>query len=332
MGLLHAGILNSFDGIKITSVTEKEKMLTKFIQNAIPAASTYENYEEMITKEDLDVVYITTPSSSHFSIMDACIKKGTNFFVEKPLAINFEEAKKTCLALRDTKIIHGVGYNVRFVDTFSHAKSLLDMKVLGEIQQVDSSMFVSNIFSKPLGWRFNKKSSGGGVLLELGCHLVDLLLWYFGPISKVQSNMKKIYSEVEDFVHSTIELPNKIVGKLETSWSVEGYRIPEINIEITGTNGTMRINQDFIDIKLKKEIIPIQGLDQRIYKQSLERGVSFDVGGADYTKEDEHMISCIEEKKLPLVNVFEASKTQCVMQAMYDSAAENKYKEVIYVD
>lgn len=63
-------------------------------------------------------------------------------------------------------------------------------------------MYVSNILSKPGGWRSKKKVSGGGGLLDLGTHIVDLLLWYFSPISSVSGQVKSLYSdEVEDVAH-----------------------------------------------------------------------------------------------------------------------------------
>lgn len=332
MGLLHTGILNSFDKIQITSIAEKENLLTKYIKNAIPSANVYGDYNKMIETEDLDLVYITTPSFTHLPIIQSCIKKGNDFFVEKPLTTNLNEAKKVFKDLKNKNIIHAVGYNVRFVDTFFKAKSLLEMKILGEIYDIKSSMFASKIFSKPSGWRYIKKMSGGGVLLEFGSHLIDLLLWYFGSIQRVNGKTQELYTEVEDTAHMNMEFSNTIKGTLDISWSIQGYRIPEINIEIKGDNGYMRINQDFIDIKLKKNIPEFPNTESRIYKQSLNSGVHFDVGGPEYTKEDIHVIECVRKRKLPLVNTFEACKTQSVIQAMYEAASSDEPKEVEYIN
>lgn len=332
MGLLHTGILNTLDDLNITSFADKENLLTKYMKTAFPQASIYNDYIDMIDREDLDVIYITTPSFSHLPIMKSCVQHNVNFFVEKPLTKNLDEAKQICSSLKSNNLIHSVGYNVRFNDTFSKTKSLLDSKILGEISHVKSSMYVSSIFSKPPGWRFNKKKSGGGVLLEFGCHLVDMLLWYLGRIDNVKGTTKKVYSDVEDFAHMDIEFTNSAKGELDTSWSVEGYRIPEINIEIEGSNGKLRVNQDFIDIQLKSKVKQLEDLKTRIYKQELNSNVSFDVGGSDYTKEDEHVIDCVKEKHCPLVDAFEASKIQSVIQAMYDASSSNESKEVEYLE
>jgi predicted dehydrogenase len=332
MGLLHSAVLNTLDDVQIVSIAEKDSLVTKHLKSVLPKINVYKDLDEMLASENLDLVHITTPVASHLPLTLTSIKKKINFFVEKPLTRNLDEAKQICSELKNSNLIHSVGYNVRFLETFSNVKSLLEENVLGDIINVNSTMYVSNIFSKPSGWRFKKKISGGGVLLELGCHLVDLLLWYFGPITNVIGKIKTVYSEVEDFAHAEFEFEKGIKGELDTSWSKEGYTIPEINLEIKGTNGSLRVNQDFIEMKLKNPVQKFKQSDVKIYKQELEKGLSFDVAGTDYTKEDMHIVDCVKNKKQTLVNVFEASKTQSVIQAIYDSDSEKRSISVDYID
>jgi predicted dehydrogenase len=331
MGLLHAGILNSLENVTLCAISEKESMLLDHIGKALPHVTVYQNYKEMLEKEQLDLVHITTPVSSHLPMTLYCIEKGVNFFVEKPLTRNLEEAKQVCLKLQNSNIFHNVGYNVRFSATFSKVKSLLNEEVLGKISDVKCSMYASNVFSKPKGWRFKKKISGGGVLLEMGCHLIDLLIWYFGKIEFVKGKTEFIYSEVEDSAFALLEFENKITGELDTSWSMEGYRIPEITFLIRGSNGMIKVNQDYIELKLDTPVGSVISPIQKIYKQTLEHGVPFDVGGPDYTLEDVHTINSILNHEKPLVDAFEASKTQSVIQAIYDSTNNDKKLKVDYI-
>ena len=85
-------------------------------------------------------------------------------------------------------------------------------------------------------------------------------------------------------------------------------------------------------MKLKNSIPEFKQTEIKIYKQELEKGVSFDVAGIDYTKEDTHLVDCVRNQKQTLVNVFEASKTQSVIQAIYDSDAEKRKITVDYID
>jgi predicted dehydrogenase len=331
MGLLHIGILNSLPGIKIVAITEKEKMIAGYAKNLLPEITLYEDAKKMFESEQLDIVYITTPISLHFPIALLCIHNKVNFFIEKPLTKDFAESQTLCRELKKSNLIHSVGYNRRFMTPFSKAKTLLDMKILGDISYVNSSMYVSNILSRPTGWRSKRSLSGGGVLLEFGAHVIDMLTWYFAPISKVYGKIKSIYSdEVEDTAHMDIEFEGGLKGQFDTSWSVEGYRLPELNIEVTGSNGKLRVNEDFIKVELENPLPHFNDKNTIIYKQSMDSGVPIDLGGPDYTKEDIHMVECVLNRKQTLVNVFEASKTQSVIQAMYDSAGTGQTKKVEY--
>jgi len=334
MGLLHTGILNSMPGIEITSIAEKDGIVRKYISEAIPGVHVYDDYNKMLELEELDFVYVTTPSHVHLPVIESCIKNNVNFFVEKPLSKNQDDARLICTKLKETNLITSVGYNGKFISTFSKAKSFLDLKILGDISEVNSSMFVSNIFSKPSGWRYKKQLSGGGVLLEFGCHLIDILLWYFGDIENVNGKTKKIYSNVEDEASMSMIFVNGIKAKLNTSWSKPGYRMPEINVIVSGSNGTMRINQDFIQIDLNEPHSKFTKLHSKIYKQELEleSEIAFDVGGPDYSLEDTYFINCIKNNKNSFNDVFQASKTQSVIEAMYESDKENSQQLVQYIE
>lgn len=159
-------------------------------------------------------------------------------------------------------------------------------------------MYVSNIFSKPSGWRFRKNESGGGVLIQFGCHLVDLIRWFFGEIEKVKGNVKSLYSPVDDVAHFKMEFENGAKGQLDTSWSKEGgYRITEANVEIKGLNGRIKVNQDYVDLKLKEPVSQFDNLETRIYKQALVVNVPFDLAGPEYTRQEINVIQSFEEKK-----------------------------------
>ena len=332
MGMLHTGILNTIEDVQVVSIAEKEGFLTKYVKNALPKINVYGDYETMMKEENLDIVYVTTPPLSHIPIAEKCVKQGINFFIEKPLTVNLAETKKIYSQIKNADIIHAVGYNLRFLETFAKAKSILDQNILGNISSIKSTFYVSNIFSKPAGWRFKQETSGGGVLLELGCHLVDLLLWYCGSINKVSGEVKSLYSSVDDVADMKMEFSNGIQGTLSTSWSIEGYRIAETSMEITGSNGNLVVNQDYIKIELKEPRANFHEKKTQIYKQSLDGGVPFDVAGTDYAREDRNFVECVKNKKRPMVDVIEASRTQSVIQAMYDAAKLGSMREVEYIE
>jgi predicted dehydrogenase len=333
MGLLHAGILSSINFVKLVAISEREKVITKFAKRLLPGIHVYDEFEEMLDSEELDLVYVTTPVSSHYPVISLCVKRQVNFFVEKPLVSDLKQTINLHRTLKGSPIIHSVGYNRRFMTTFSKTKSLLERGILGEISYVKSSMYVSNILSKPTGWRFKKGISGGGALLDLGAHVIDLLVWYFSPIREVSAKTKSLYSEeVEDVAHVDIDFADGSKGEIDASWSAIGYRLPELNIEITGKKGKLRVNEDFIKVDLDSHSPYIEGAGTTIYKQSLDNEVPIDIGGPEYTKEDIHMIDCVSNRRQTLVNAFEACKTQSILHSAYEASRVGKTKKVEYFD
>ncbi len=332
MGILHAGILNSLEGVRLVAVAEKEDIINNYVQKALPQVNFYSNYEKMLSEETLDLVYVTTPVSSHIPIANSCIEHNANFFIEKPLAHGVNECRELCHKLKKTSLVHAVGYSKRFLETFAKAKELLNSGTLGDFIYFKSSMYVSQLFTKGKGWRYKKHESGGGVLLEFASHLIDLLLWYFGPIESVSAITRSYYSEdVEDFAHSTMEFETGLKGHLDTSWSVRNYRLPEITIEVHGSKGMMTVNDDSIRISLD----PTNGSPypslKTIYKQALSNGTVIDIGGPEYTKEDLHMVDCVKQGNQTNISCFQASMVQSVIDAMYASATERVFKKVEYV-
>ncbi len=334
MGILHAGILAALDGVKVKAVAEKDDTIRNYLKGILHDMNVYDDYSKMLSQEDLDLVYITTPVSLHARMVNDCIRHGINFFVEKPLASNMQECIEICRLVGG--IINAVGFSKRFTDTFARAREIIVSNVLGELIYVKGTMYLTQVFASGKGWRFKRSESGGGVLLELASHLVDMLLWYFGDVMSVASITRGYYSsEVEDFAHAMLRFKNGLTGYLDASWSVRNYRLPEMSIEVHGSNGTMLVNDDYIRITLDDASKAVDGLGIRegittIYKQDLFKGVSIDIGGVEYTREDMHVVECVKEGRQSMINVFEAAKVQAVIDAIYNSAKNNSWLEVDY--
>ncbi|MEM0030026.1 MAG: Gfo/Idh/MocA family oxidoreductase [Candidatus Nitrosocaldus sp.] len=337
MGILHAGILAALDGVRVTAAAEKDDTVRNYLKGILHDINVYDDYTKMLAKEDLNLVYITTPVSLHAMMIKECIKHGTNFFVEKPLAVNMQECIEIC-RLASNGVVSAVGFSKRFTDTFVKAREIIASNILGELIYVKGTMYLTQVFASGKGWRFKRSESGGGVMLELASHLVDMLQWYFGTVKSVASITRGYYSsEVEDFAHAMLRFENGLTGYLDASWSVRNYRLPEMSIEVHGSNGTMLVNDDYIRITLDdaSKASSVDGLSigeglTTIYKQDLFKGVPIDIGGVEYTREDMHVVECVKERRQSMINVFEAAKVQAVIDAIYNSAKSNAWLEVNY--
>jgi predicted dehydrogenase len=298
MGILHAGILNALPNCKLVAICEKETMISKLAKKILPDITFCNSVPEMIETHDIDAVFITTPIVSHAPIVDEISKvsRQVNIFVEKPLAGSLEDAKKILAQMSSSNTTKMIGFQKRFAPQFRRTKELLDKKALGDLLFFKGFSFVSSVFSDGSGWRF--KRGAGGSLLDLGSHLLDLILWYFGAATSVSAVERSFYSsEVEDYTHVTLNFA-KLVGSIDVSWSIRGFRLPETQIEIHGKNGSIFVDDDSLRISTERDIPGvISAGNHKLQKPDLVKGVDFLLSDAEYCLEDRYFLDCLSEKK-----------------------------------
>jgi len=318
MGMLHAAILNSMDNVKVTAVADTEKFVLKFIEKNTSNIKGYTDYVKMLDESDLDLVFITTPVNTHVEMAIECAKRNLHFFVEKPLGRTLKECESLSEIIHKNLVTNMVGFCLRYSNTFQKGKEILNDGYLGQIKNIKSSVFHTQKVKNQSGWRSNKKLSGGGVLIDLGIHLIDLLRWYFGEIKSVEGHGDWSDTEIEDNISASLVFENGTNGYLEASWKKEGYRLLETTIEIEGTKGNMKVNEDFVKIR-------DNGEEKIYYRQDLYKGVHIDIGGPIYSLEDLDFINSIREQKQSWLNIDESTKNQSVVDAIYQSI-QNKQK------
>jgi len=289
MGLLHAGVHSALQGAPLIVASEKEGFIVRMIQKMIPQAKIYEDYTEMVANEpDLEGVVITTPIHTHAPIIMDILKARENLgiFVEKPLCTNYSDAVKICTAVKRTKCANMVGFQKRYAATFKRAKDLLSTGEIGQPQFFKSYSFMSDIFRKGKGWRFDKES--GGVTLEVGPHLLDLLIWYFGEPERLTGFRKRLYSEqVEDYVHAAMEFPSGLAGYADISWSIRNYRLPEVYVEVNGTNGVLTVCDDYVKLQLEGDSATTPAGTYLHRRPQLQPSVPFLLGDPEFCLQDQ---------------------------------------------
>ena len=194
MGLLHASILNTLPNVQLTALCDKSSLIRRFCNRVFERVHVVDGLTKF-SDLDLDAVYITTPIPSHFLVAKTIYSNGIarNVFVEKTLASSYDESKELCELAQSFKSTDMVGYMKRFAVTFVKAKHLLDQETLGEIISFDAYAYSSDFFGSE---KSSKTSpSRGGVLGDLGAHVIDLALWFFGDLHVDSAKMESL---VED--------------------------------------------------------------------------------------------------------------------------------------
>lgn len=323
MGILHAGILNSLPNSKVRAICEKERVLAIAASRIIPKVRFYQDVAEMIRKESLDVIFITSPIHTHVPIIRTVLESSRmiGLFTEKPLAANGPEALEAAEAVTKRGIVNMVGFQKRFSPVLRHAKHLLDNEAIGDVQFFRCYSYVSDIFRQGNGWRFKKGS--GGALLELGPHLLDVLLWYFGEPESVSAIERSFYSsEVDDYVHAIVEFESGVAGNLDVSWSMRNYRLPEILIEVQGTDGSLTVTDDYVRVHADNAVSGVtEAGTHTLQKPAFNTSVDFLLADPEYTMEDKYFLKALQDHTQVETDFNTAARVNRFIDLIHQKAA-----------
>lgn len=226
----------------------------------------------MLEKVNPDIVVITTPVFLHKKMIEDSMNCGAAIFVEKPLVAKGLE----CHSLLNNNYKHPtlVGYCRRFMETYNQAKKIIENESLGNVNYVYSQMYVSQVFKPGKGWLYDPNLSGGGVLVDLGSHAIDLLHYLIGEIHLVSAFAKPIFNKnVEDYVSVNLLFKNGVFGSLQVSWSVRNYRLPELKIQIQLDKGSITVTEKYITVYSESNVDGLKKGWITFHKQDLKKDI-----------------------------------------------------------
>jgi predicted dehydrogenase len=216
-----------------------------------------------------------------------------------------------------------VGYMTRFLPTFRKGKEIIASGALGKLQMLRSSMYIGQLFRPGKGWRYERAVSGGGVLMTQNSHLLDMLLWYFGPLEWVSAQNTFLYSkDVEDSAHVFMHFKSGLRGFFDSSWSARHYRTPTMSIHVQGERGTLDVGDDDVRLFLDDASGRYPKGFSTWQKPDLLHGAVFDIGGANYSDQAMQFLGAIRKVDTVESDVPSAYSVQCVIDAAYSSAEQ----------
>jgi predicted dehydrogenase len=179
-----------------------------------------------------------------------------------------------------------VGYHKRHSVTFRKARTLLQEKAIG-----DPCSFAAYAYSSDfagIGKKSKVAGSRGGVLSDLGSHVVDLACWFFGQIEVEKAKLRSLTSsKSEDSAKFDVVCSDYVKGSFDLCWYRSEYRMPEFGFTILGTEGEITVNDDEIMLKSKSNI------SRKWYRHDLNDHVGFLIGKPEYYREDEHFVKSV---------------------------------------
>lgn len=197
-----------------------------------------------LLREELDGIVIATPSALHAQQAVAALDAGLAVFCQKPLGRTMKEAKTVVEAARRADRLLSVDLSYRHTAGMRRIRDLINEGQLGQIFAVD--LLFHNAYGPDKSWFYEKALSGGGCVIDLGVHLVDLALWTLGfpEVRSIDANLfregralARGSSEVEDFAVATLTLSTGTVVRLNCSWRLQAGCDAIIAARFYGTLG-----------------------------------------------------------------------------------------------
>ena len=303
-----------------------------------PDARVYTDYRELL-KEDLDVVYVLTPNSTHAEVSIAAMESGKHVMCEKPMAKTYAEAKAMVDVAHRTGKVLNIGYQCRYRADAQYLKQACEDGELGDIYFA-KALAVRRRAVPTWGVFLDKDKQGGGPLIDIGTHALDLTLWMmdnYEPESVTGSSYRKLADTenaanawgswdpkkftVEDSAFGYIKMKNGATIFLEASWALNTLLANEAKTLLCGTKGgadmlgeggALRINGEKYS-KLYTEIPDLKA-----------SGAAFFEGVSDNPAEVEARmwIDHVKDDSKPLITKPEqAYVVTQILEAIYKSAA-----------
>jgi len=317
-------------------VEKAEKAAKEF---GVPGAKVYSDYKELLADPSIEVVHVCTPNRSHSFITVDALEAGKNVMCEKPMAKTYEEAKKMLDAAKRTGKKLTIGYQGRQRRDSQYLKQLCERGDLGEIYFAKAHARRRRAVPT-WGVFLNEYEQGGGPLIDIGTHALDLTLWEmnnYEPRMVVGTTYAKLRDQkdtgnawgdwdpekftVEDSAFGYIVMKNGATIILESSWALNTLDVEEASTQLCGTlagadmHDGLRINK--VDCGA-----------QVVIKPDLNAGgVDFYEGdGSDNPsyKEARQWIDAVINDTTPCVRPEQAIVVTRILEAIYESAKTGK--------
>ncbi len=220
------------------------------------------DYRDMLKRDDIDIIDISTPNNSHMEIALAAAESGKHIICEKPVAMNSNEAREMLEAVRKSGKKHMVWFNYRRVPALALAKRIIAEGKIGDIYHVRATYLQDWIIDPefPLVWRLKKEIAGSGAHGDLNAHIIDMARFLVGEFDEVTGLEKTFIKErpdvaeegslsasagektgevtVDDAVLFLARFKNGAIGSFEATRFANGRKNGN-RIEINGSKGSM---------------------------------------------------------------------------------------------
>lgn len=336
----HLPALTALDYIEVVAFCDIDEDKAKEAAETFGTehAKIYTDYTELLKDKSLIAVHVCTPNKSHSEISIAAMKAGKHVLCEKPMAKTYEEAKAMVDTAKETGMVLTIGYQNRYRQDSIYLNKACRRGDLGEVYYAKAHA-IRRRAVPTWGVFLNEEEQGGGPLIDIGTHALDLTLWMMNNY-QVKSVKGSVYRKladqtetgnawgdwdpkaytVEDSAFAFITMDDGATIVLESSWALNSLEVGEAQTTLCGTKAGA-------DMKDGLRINSVEFNKQTITKPALDAGGVAFYDGADEKEEvleAKTFYDAVLHNKPLVVEPEQALVVTQILEAVYESAATGK--------
>jgi len=250
MGKGHAQGFHTHPGAELVALCDVDERRLQAVADAIGVTELYTDAETMFRKAGLDAVGIAVPNNLHAALTISALRQGLHVLCEKPMAMTVAEARRMNDVAAKTGLNLMIDFSHRFTDAAAALKQQVDAGVVGDIYFGRTAWHRNRGIPGFGGWFGIQEMSGGGPLVDIGVHMIDLAMWFMGypdPVSVTGSTYDKIAAplarrarkkySVEDLACGMVKFSTGATLIVESSWAVNQPGQDRIVTTLCGDKG-----------------------------------------------------------------------------------------------
>lgn len=315
---IHVEAFRSNPEVEISAIsdTNQSLLIRKSHELGIPAA--YPDYTFLLQDKTIDVIDVMTPHYLHKECIAAALKVRKTVICEKPVTTNLRDLDSIITLSHKFKKNVYIKQYLRFSKAYQKARELISKNVIGKpyLVQCTFTGTALNDHTDTNTWRANKYEAGGGVFMDIGIHMLDLLIYFFGNPLATYGQSRKIVSKLnqkgEEVISALIEFPSKLLINIACTHIDKGYGF-RWDMKVYGEDGIITV----IDV----------GKQEKLLKVIKENRIVYDFIEKNWWKMSniralQDIVNKINDDREPTVTFPQARMTIKSVLASYSSASK----------
>lgn len=314
----------------IQSVYSRSEDRVKQFAKKWNISTTYTDIHQAVQDEQSDTVIVALPNHLHKKAILAAVEAGKNILCTKPLAMNGAEALEILQAVEKAGVFHGYLEDLVYTPKTLKAQQAVERGAVGQVLWTRSREAHPGPHSD---WFWNPEYSGGGAIIDMGCHCIEIGRNFVGKEVKpvevmcwADTLVKPI--EAEDHAVGLVRYETGAVTQFEVSWAFRGGM--DLRDEVSGTEGTIRIDHF---LRTGYEMFTSVGMQGYVAeKAEQETGWLFPVGdeihALGYTHMFTDMFNAMDNQQSPMESFYDGYVVNAIMDASYKSAKSKQWEPV----